>query len=85
MPQTVPLGGLRGSSSIVANDYVTHLLLQEGHLWGGKQVAIPIIVVIGVEDGIRLSISKQEVKDLPSVNVVHPNHKVVTDIFDDAW
>ena len=48
--------------------------LQEGHLWGRREVAIPIIAVTGVGDGILLNISKQEVEDLPSVRVIAPNH-----------
>jgi sporulation protein YlmC with PRC-barrel domain len=51
---------------------VTHVLLQEGHLWGRKEVAIPIGAVTGVEAGIHLSISKQEVQDLPPVDIDHP-------------
>jgi sporulation protein YlmC with PRC-barrel domain len=51
---------------------VTHVLLQEGHLWGRKEVAIPIGAVTGVEAGIQLSISKQEVQDLPPVDIDHP-------------
>jgi sporulation protein YlmC with PRC-barrel domain len=54
------------------NHHVTHVLLQEGHLWGRKEVAIPIGAVTGVEDGIRLNISKQEVADLPPVDIDHP-------------
>jgi hypothetical protein len=46
---------------------VTHVLLQEGHLWGRKEVAIPITSVASVEDGIRLNITKREVEDLPPV------------------
>jgi sporulation protein YlmC with PRC-barrel domain len=53
--------------------HVTHVLLQEGHLWGRKQVAIPITAVIGVDDGIRLNLTKAEVQDLPSVDVDHSN------------
>ena len=53
--------------------HVTHVLLQEGHLWGRKQVAIPIGAVITVDDGIRLSLTKQEVQDLPPVDVDHRN------------
>jgi sporulation protein YlmC with PRC-barrel domain len=49
--------------------HVTHVLLQEGHLWGRKQVAIPISAVAGTGDGIRLKITKQEVQDLPPVNI----------------
>jgi len=51
---------------------ITHVLLQEGHLWGRKEVAIPITAVVDVTDGIRLSISKDEVKALPAVDVDHP-------------
>jgi sporulation protein YlmC with PRC-barrel domain len=50
-----------------ASHHVTHILLQEGHIFGRKQVAIPIGSVASVEDGIRLSISKQNVRDLPPV------------------
>jgi hypothetical protein len=46
-------------------EHVTHVLLQEGHLWGRKQVAIPIGVVTELDDGIGLSISKREVGQLP--------------------
>jgi hypothetical protein len=41
-------------------------------LWGRKEVAIPIGAVTGVEAGIHLSISKQEVQDLPPVDIDHP-------------
>src|SRR5271166_3245131 len=51
---------------------VTHVLLQEGHLWGRKEVAIPIGAVTGVDDGIRLNITKQQVQDLPAVDIHHP-------------
>jgi len=71
-----PIGMVEGLVIDPRNHYVTHVLLQEGHLWGRKVVAIPIIVVIGVGDGIRLSISKAEVEDLPSIDVVHPDHSV---------
>jgi sporulation protein YlmC with PRC-barrel domain len=47
--------------------HVTHVLLQEGHLWGRKEVAIPIASVASVDDGIRLNITRQEVEDLPAV------------------
>ncbi len=52
---------------------VTHVLLQEGHLWDRKEVAIPIGAVTGVDDGIRLNITKQQVQDLPPVDIHHPN------------
>ncbi|HXW88048.1 MAG TPA: PRC-barrel domain-containing protein [Streptosporangiaceae bacterium] len=51
---------------------VTHVLLQEGHLWGRKQVAIPIKAVTGVDAGIRLSLSRRQVEDLPPVDIDRP-------------
>ena len=50
---------------------MTHVLLQEGHLWGRKEVAIPITAVARTDDGIRLSITKDEVRDLPPVDIDH--------------
>lgn len=44
---------------------VTHVLLEEGHLWGRKKVSIPVSAVTGVENGIRLSLTKKQVEDLP--------------------
>jgi hypothetical protein len=50
---------------------VTHVLLQEGHLWGRKEVAIPIGAVADVETGIRLNLSKHQVEELPPVAIDH--------------
>ena len=47
---------------------VTHVLLQEGHLWGRKEVAIPMSAVTGVENGIRLNMTKKQIEDLPSAH-----------------
>jgi len=44
---------------------VTHVLLKEGHFWGRKEVAIPVSAVTGMEDGIRLSLTRKQVEDLP--------------------
>ena len=52
---------------------VTHVLLQEGHLWGHKDIAIPMALVRDVnEDDLRLTVTKQDVGDLPPVPVAHP-------------
>ena len=53
--------------------HVAHVLLQEGHLWGRKEVALPIGAVTGLGDGIQLNIGKSEVRDLPAIDVEHPN------------
>jgi sporulation protein YlmC with PRC-barrel domain len=48
--------------------HVTHVLLREGHLFARKDVAIPIAAVTSVgEDGIQLSLNKQDVAELPAV------------------
>jgi sporulation protein YlmC with PRC-barrel domain len=65
------IGRVQGLVIDPGSGHVTHVLLQEGHLWGRKEVAIPITAVAGVEDGVRLRIAKQEVQDLPPVNVDH--------------
>ena len=39
---------------------------------GRKEVAIPISAVTQVDDGIRLSITRQQVRDLPPVDIDHP-------------
>jgi len=44
---------------------VTHVLVGEGHLWARKDVAIPFDQVTGFDDGIRLSLTRQQVQDLP--------------------
>jgi sporulation protein YlmC with PRC-barrel domain len=67
------IGQVQGLVIDPRDHHVTHVLLQEGHLWGRKEVAIPISAVTGVDDGIRLSITKQQVQDLPPVDVDHPN------------
>jgi sporulation protein YlmC with PRC-barrel domain len=51
---------------------VTHVLLQEGHLWGRKDVAIPIRAVTRVGEVIELNMTKQALEELPSIDVDHP-------------
>ena len=67
------IGKVQGLVIDPDSHHVTHVLLQEGHLWGRKDVAIPIGAVTGVDDGIRLNITKQQVQDLPPVDIHHPN------------
>ena len=50
---------------------MTHVLLDEGYLWGEKEVAIPIGAVRSVDDGARLSLTKDGVRDLPPVDLDH--------------
>jgi sporulation protein YlmC with PRC-barrel domain len=65
------IGHIQGLVVDPRDHQVTHVLLQEGHLWGRKDVAIPIKAVSRVGDTIHLNISKHEVQDLPSVDFDH--------------
>jgi hypothetical protein len=67
------IGLVQGLVIDPGNHHVTHVLLQEGHLRGRKDVAIPVGAVASTSDGIRLSISKQDVQDLPPVNIDQPD------------
>jgi sporulation protein YlmC with PRC-barrel domain len=66
------IGQVEGLVIEPGSGHVTHVLLQEGHLWGRKQVAIPIGAATRVDDGIQLNLTKQQVHDLPPVEVDHP-------------
>jgi sporulation protein YlmC with PRC-barrel domain len=67
------IGRVQGLVIDPRTQHVTHVLLQEGHLWGRKEVAIPIKAVTEVSDeGIKLSLAKHEVQDLPPVDIHHP-------------
>jgi sporulation protein YlmC with PRC-barrel domain len=65
------IGKVQGLVIDAGDHHVTHVLLQEGHLWGREEVAIPISAVVDFGPEIRLSITKQEVEDLPSVDLDH--------------
>jgi PRC-barrel domain len=66
------IGNVEGLVIDPRNHHVTHVLLQEGHLWGRKEVAIPISAVTGADDGIRLNLTRDQVRDLPPVDIDHP-------------
>jgi sporulation protein YlmC with PRC-barrel domain len=66
------IGRVQGLVIDPGNYHVTHVLLQEGHLWGRREVAIPVSAVASTGDGIQLTITKQEVQDLPPVDIDHP-------------
>jgi sporulation protein YlmC with PRC-barrel domain len=68
------IGRVQGLVIEPTNHHVTHVLLQEGHLWGRKDVAIPIGAVTGIEQGtIRLNITKEAVQDLPAIDLADPD------------
>jgi hypothetical protein len=66
------IGQIQGLVIDSGSHQVTHVLLQEGHVFGRKVVAIPIGAATGVsKNGIQLNITKQQVKDLPPMGIDH--------------
>jgi sporulation protein YlmC with PRC-barrel domain len=50
------------------NGEITHILMREGHLWGKKEIVIPLSAVASAREGfIRLKINKKQVGELPTV------------------
>lgn len=63
------VGSVQGLVIDPTDHHVTHVLLQEGHVWGHKQVAIPIGVASRVGNEVRIDLTKQQVEDLPPVEL----------------
>jgi hypothetical protein len=62
------IGAVDGLVIDPTSDQVTHVILQEGHVWGRKHVAIPIGAANRVEDEIRVDLTKEEIEALPPVS-----------------
>jgi sporulation protein YlmC with PRC-barrel domain len=55
---------------VVDEGHITHFVLERGHLWGKREITIPIGAVAKVEsDAVSLSLTKAQVEDLPAVRV----------------
>lgn len=67
------IGRVEGLVIDPGNHHVSHVLLQEGHLFGRREVAIPIGAVTGVLDAVQLNITKQQAENLPPVNIDRPS------------
>jgi len=66
------IGRVQGLVIDPSDHHVTHVLLEVGHLWGEKSVAVPIAAVTRVGEIIRLSITRDEVQDLAPIDLDHP-------------
>jgi sporulation protein YlmC with PRC-barrel domain len=63
------IGQIQGLVVEPGGHHVTGLLLQEGHGWGRKEVAVPIGAVAKIGTLlVHFSLTKRQVKDLPSVD-----------------
>lgn len=52
------------------NDCITHLVLREGHLWGKRDVTIPVSKIERfTEDAVTLKLDKQALEKLPAIPV----------------
>jgi sporulation protein YlmC with PRC-barrel domain len=58
------IGRVEGVRVDPGDHRVTHVLLQEGHLWGRREVIIPASAVTKVENGIWLNLTKEQVENL---------------------
>jgi NAD(P)-dependent dehydrogenase (short-subunit alcohol dehydrogenase family) len=55
-----------------SNDQITHLVMREGHLWGKKDVTIPVSQIDHYEDNtVYLKLTKEDIEKLPSIPVQH--------------
>ncbi len=66
------IGRVQGLVIDPTDHHVTHVLLEQGHLWGKREITIPIGAVKDVAaDGVRLNLTREEVRDLPPVDLAH--------------
>jgi sporulation protein YlmC with PRC-barrel domain len=64
------LGTVEGFVVDGDDDRVTHFVLERGHLWGRRDITIPIAAAERIEtDSVTLNVSKHAVADLPSIAV----------------
>jgi sporulation protein YlmC with PRC-barrel domain len=55
------------------NGNITHLVMREGHLWGQKDVSIPVSDIRETrDDTVYLKLDKQQVEALPTIPVHRP-------------
>jgi hypothetical protein len=64
------IGSVRGLAIDPDGHHVTHVLLLDGHLWGRKQIAIPIGMLVHGAGEVRVKLTRQEIHDLPPVSLL---------------
>jgi sporulation protein YlmC with PRC-barrel domain len=53
-----------------ANGHITHLVLREGHLWGQKDVTIPVSQIDRIEeDTVYLKLDRRSIGALPAIPI----------------
>jgi sporulation protein YlmC with PRC-barrel domain len=52
------------------NEHITHLVMRTGHLWGQKDVTIPVSQIARIgEDTVHLKLSKDSIAALPTISI----------------
>jgi sporulation protein YlmC with PRC-barrel domain len=52
------------------SEQITHLVMREGHLWGQKDVTIPVSAIDSIdEDIVYLKLDKRDIEALPTVPI----------------
>jgi uncharacterized protein YrrD len=55
---------------------ITYIVLSEGHLWGRKEISIPISEIDHIEkDTVYLKLNKREIATLPPIPIDRPGRK----------
>jgi hypothetical protein len=63
------IGSVHGLVIDPADHHVTHVLLQEGHIFAHKEVAIPIGSTTRVDEEIRVDLTMAQIEELPPVEL----------------
>lgn len=50
--------------------HISHLIMREGHLWGQRDVTIPVSAIARIEeDTVHLKLNKEQIEALPTIPV----------------
>jgi len=50
--------------------HITHLVLRDGHLWGQKDISIPVSAIERIQkDGVYLKLDRASIEALPSIPI----------------
>ena len=62
------------------NNAITHLVLREGHLWGQKNITIPLSQIDHIEENtVWLKLDKQSIEALPAIPIHHQANEALKD------
>lgn len=65
-----PVGHLAELVVDPESGHISHLVLEKGHLWGKKEVTIPVSAIdFGGEEAVYLKLTKKAIEQLPAVRV----------------